>query len=60
MNQDTACGLDHRVTVLDLVLPRRLAGKHIGKKELAFMGHGGLCKDCPECVHLRCPFGKGM
>ena len=55
-----ACGLHHKVTVLDLILPRVLIGEHIGKKELAFMGHGGLCMDCPECVHPHCPFGKGM
>ncbi len=54
-----ACGLHHRVTVLDLVLPRILAGERIGKKELAFLGHGGLCRDCPECTHPHCPFGKG-
>lgn len=53
------CGLHHRVTVLDLVLPRILAGEHIGKKELAFVGHGGLCRDCDACVYPRCPFGKG-
>ena len=55
-----ACGLHHRITVLDLVLPRILAGEHIGKKELAFLGHGGLCKDCPECSYPHCPFGKGL
>ena len=54
-----ACGLHHRITVLDLILPRILAGEHIGKKELAFIGHGGLCRDCEECVHPHCPFGKG-
>lgn len=53
------CGLHHRVTVLDLILPRILAGEHIGKKELAFIGHGGLCRDCEECVYPHCPFGKG-
>ena len=53
------CGLHHRVTVLDLVLPRILAGEHIGKKELAFVGHGGLCRDCETCVYPHCPFGKG-
>jgi molybdopterin biosynthesis enzyme len=53
-----ACGLYHRITALDLVLPRILAGERIGKKELAFLGHGGLCKDCPECIHPHCPFGK--
>ena len=53
-----ACGLYHRITVLDLVLPRILAGEHIGKAQLAFLGHGGLCKDCEECVYPHCPFGK--
>ena len=53
-----ACGMYHRITVLDLVLPRILAGERIGKAELAFLGHGGLCKDCPECVYPHCPFGK--
>lgn len=55
-----ACGLHHRITVLDLVLPRVLAGERIGKKDLAFLGHGGLCRDCPECSYPHCPFGKGM
>ncbi len=54
-----ACGLFHRITVLDLVLPRILAGEKIGKAELAFLGHGGLCKECEECVYPHCPFGKG-
>ena len=54
-----ACGMYHRITVLDLVLPRILAGEKIGKAELAFLGHGGLCKDCPECSYPHCPFGKG-
>lgn len=53
-----ACGLYHRITVLDLVLPRILAGEKIGKAELAFLGHGGLCKDCDECSYPHCPFGK--
>jgi molybdenum cofactor synthesis domain-containing protein len=54
-----ACGLYHRTTVLDLVLPRILAGERIGKKELAFLGHGGLCQDCKPCVFPNCAFGKG-
>jgi molybdenum cofactor synthesis domain-containing protein len=54
-----ACGLFHRITVLDLVLPRILAGEKIGKVELAFLGHGGLCKDCEQCTYPHCPFGKG-
>ena len=55
-----ACGLHHRITVLDLLLPRVLAGERIGRAELAFLGHGGLCRDCPECTYPHCPFGKGM
>lgn len=55
-----ACGLHHRITVLDLILPRIMAGERIGKKELAFFGHGGLCMDCKECTFPHCPFGKGV
>jgi molybdenum cofactor synthesis domain-containing protein len=55
-----ACALHHRITALDLVLPRILAGERIGKMELALLGHGGLCQDCPDCVYPHCPFGKGM
>ena len=55
-----ACGMYHRITVLDLVLPRILSGEHIGKKELAVLGHGGLCLDCKQCTYPHCPFGKGM
>jgi len=54
-----ACGLYHRITVVDLVLPRILAGEKVGKAQLAFLGHGGLCKDCPECTYPKCHFGKG-
>ncbi len=55
-----ACGLFHRITALDLILPRVMAGEHIGKKELAFIGHGGLCMNCKECTFPNCPFGKGV
>jgi hypothetical protein len=54
-----ACGIHHRATALDLVMPRILAGERVGSKELALLGHGGLCRDCPECRYPRCPFGKG-
>jgi molybdopterin biosynthesis enzyme len=54
-----ACALYHKTTILDLVLPRILAGEHITRAELAFLGHGGLCKDCETCIYPHCPFGKG-
>jgi hypothetical protein len=55
-----ACAMYHRITVLDLVLPRILAGERIGKKDLADLGHGGLCLDCKVCTYPHCPFGKGV
>ncbi len=53
-----ACGMYHKVTIFDLVLPRILAGEKIGRRELAELGHGGLCLNCKECRHPDCPFGK--
>jgi hypothetical protein len=53
-----ACGMYHKVTVFDLLLPRVLAGEKIGRRELAEMGHGGLCLNCKTCRYPVCPFGK--
>ncbi len=53
-----ACGLYHQTTVLDLVLPRLLAGERLGRRQLAEMAHGGMCLDCPQCRYPVCPFGK--
>lgn len=52
-----ACGMYHQVTIFDRILPRILAGEHIGRKELAALGHGGLCLHCEECRYPVCPFG---
>jgi len=53
-----ACGMFHKITVFDLVLPRILAGEKIGRPELAAMGHGGLCRTCKTCLYPACGFGK--
>ncbi len=53
-----ACGMYHAITVFDLILPRVLAGEKIGRKELAELGHGGLCLHCKTCRYPVCPFGK--
>ncbi|MDA8105847.1 MAG: molybdopterin-binding protein, partial [Nitrospiraceae bacterium] len=53
-----ACGMYHKTTVFDLILPRILAGEMIGRRDLAELGHGGLCMNCPECRYPVCPFGK--
>lgn len=53
-----ACGMYAKTTVFDLILPRVLAGEHLGRKELAELGHGGLCRKCETCNYPVCPFGK--
>jgi molybdenum cofactor synthesis domain-containing protein len=53
-----ACGMFHRVTVFDLILPRILTGEVIGREELAALGHGGLCRSCKDCRYPVCDFGK--
>lgn len=53
-----ACGMYAKTTVFDIILPRVLAGEKIGRKELAELGHGGLCLKCETCCYPVCPFGK--
>jgi len=53
-----ACVLFFRATVLDLILPRVLAGESITREDLAAMAHGGLCLECESCHFPRCSFGK--
>lgn len=53
-----ACGIHHPRTIFDLILPRVLAGEKISGADIARLGHGGLCLDCPECDFPVCPFGK--
>jgi len=53
-----ACGLYHQTTILDLILPRILTGERLNRKDIAQMGHGGLCLNCSECRFPHCPFGK--
>jgi hypothetical protein len=53
-----ACVLFHNATVLDLILPRVLAGEIITRKDLAALAHGGLCLQCEVCRYPLCPFGK--
>ena len=44
-----ACGMYANITVFDLILPRVLAGEKIGRREVAELGHGGLCLKCKDC-----------
>ncbi len=53
-----ACGMYARTTIFDLILPRVLAGERIGRRDVAALGHGGLCMKCDVCRYPVCPFGK--
>jgi hypothetical protein len=54
-----ACVLHDPVTALDIFLPRVLADDPVSAKDVAYLGHGGLCLRCPVCRYPVCPFGKG-
>ncbi len=54
-----ACGMYAKKTIFDLILPMVLTGERIGRRELAELGHGGLCMNCEVCKYPICPFGKG-
>lgn len=53
-----ACVYYHRTTVFDLVLPRILAGETLSRREIAAMGHGGLCLNCDTCRYPICFLGR--
>ena len=53
------CVMYSKRTVFDIVLPRLLADDIITEDELAFLGEGGLCLNCENCVYPNCGFGKG-
>lgn len=48
-----ACARSPRPNVVDLVLPRLLAGERLGPLDLVTLGHGGLCDDVAERSHPR-------
>ena len=54
-----ACVVHDPVTALDVFLPRILADDPVSAKDVAPLGHGGLCLRCPVCRYPGCPFGKG-
>jgi len=55
-----ACALFHQATVLDVVLPRVLAGQEFTRRDIAELAHGGFCQNCPTgCRFPVCGFGRG-
>lgn len=53
-----ACALFFKITSLDLLLPRILAGQEITRRDLAAMAEGSFCLNCNSCTFPKCPFGK--
>jgi len=53
-----ACALFHKITSLDILLPRILAGLPVNRASLAALGHGGFCMGCEVCIYPNCSFGK--
>jgi molybdopterin biosynthesis enzyme len=42
------CARSPKRNIVDLVLPRLLAGERLGRRDIVAMGHGGLLEDVPE------------
>nr|WP_294464398.1 molybdopterin-binding protein [uncultured Sellimonas sp.] len=52
------CVMYSKRTIFDLILPRVLADDPVTAAELAALGEGGLCLNCPVCTYPNCGFGK--
>ena len=53
------CVMYAKRTIFDLVLPHVMADDEITAEDLAALGEGGLCLNCPVCTFPNCGFGKG-
>jgi formylmethanofuran dehydrogenase subunit E len=53
-----AGALYFKTTSFDLLVPRLLAGLTISRYDLARMGSGSFCLECPTCLYPLCPFGR--
>jgi molybdenum cofactor synthesis domain-containing protein len=51
------CVMYAKRTIFDLILPRVLADDPVTAAELAGLGEGGLCLNCPVCTYPNCGFG---
>ncbi|MDR2892397.1 MAG: FmdE family protein [Deltaproteobacteria bacterium] len=51
-----ACALFHKITLFDALLPRLLAGRQLTRQDLAGLGEGGFCANCPVCTWPKCSF----
>ena len=56
--KDAITSQQFNAVILDLILPRVLAGEEISREDIIELGHGGLCLNCESCSFPACPFGK--
>ncbi len=54
-----ACAMYYENTILDIIMPKIMAGEKVTREDIMFLGHGGLCLSCHECRFPNCSFGKG-
>ena len=52
------CVMYAKRTIFDLVLPSLMADIPVTADDLASLGEGGLCLNCPVCTFPNCGFGK--
>ena len=52
------CVMYAKRTIFDLVLPRVMADDKVTAEELAALGLGGLCLNCPVCTFLTAALEK--
>ena len=52
------CVMYAKRTIFDICLPYLLSDEPITAADLANLGNGGLCLNCPVCVWPNCGFGK--
>lgn len=52
------CVMYSKTTIFDLVTPRIFTGERLSRRDIAKLGHGGLCLDCKVCTYPHCSFGK--
>ncbi len=52
------CVMYAKATIFDILLPYVAAAVPVTKRQIAALGHGGLCLKCEVCHYPICPFGK--
>jgi molybdenum cofactor synthesis domain-containing protein len=55
-----ACVYFNTRTVLDIFVPRVMAGQRLTAHTVRKLAFGGLCLHCPTCHYPNCFFGKGQ